>query len=73
MNSSQSTILEQLEDERSLTDSLKNKLLILRQKLNITPYTDESLDSDCIHEVSKIFEALEMRVLRIEKVQSPGI
>ena len=71
MNSSQSTIFEQLEDERSLTDSLKNKLLILRQKLNITPYTDESLDSGCIHEVSKIFEALEMHVLRIEKRSIP--
>ena len=71
MNSSSSTIIEQLEDERSLTDSLINELLLLRQKVNITPYTDESKDSDRIHEVNKRLDALEMRILRIEKKSNP--
>ena len=66
-------MIEQLEDERSLTDSLTNELLLLRQKLNITPHTDESLDSDRMHEVSKRLDALEMRILRIEKSHFPGI
>ena len=74
MNSSSSTIIEQLEDERSLTYSLINELLLLRQKVNITTYTDESIDSDRIHEVNKRLDALEMRILRIEKkVNSPGL
>ena len=73
MNLSSSTIIEQLEDERSLTDSLINELLLLRQKLNIAPYTDESIDSDRIHEVNKRLDALEMRILRIEKSQFPEI
>ena len=73
MNSSSSTIIEQLEDERSLTDSLINELLLLRQKVNITPYTDESKESDRIHEVNKRLDALEMRILRIKKSQFPGI
>ena len=71
MNSSSSAIIEQLEDERSLTDSLIIELLLLRQKLNITPYTDESIDSDRIHEVNKRLDALEMRILRIEKNSIP--
>ena len=73
MNSSSSTIIEQLEDERSLTDSLINELHLLRQKINITPYTNESIDSDRIHEVNKRLDALEMRILRIKKSQFPGI
>ena len=71
MNSGSSTIIEQLEDERSPTDSLINELLLLRQKINITPYTDESLDSDRIHEVSKRLGTLEMRISRIEKRSIP--
>ena len=72
MNSSSSTIIEQIEDERSLTDSLINELLLLRQQVNINPYTNESIDSDRIHEVNKRLDALEMRILRIEESQFPG-
>ena len=71
MNTSSSTLIEQLEDERSLTDSLINELLLLRQKLNITQYKDDTFDSDMIHEISKKLDALEMRVLRIEKKSIP--
>ena len=71
MNTNSSTIIEQLEDERSLTDSLKNELVLFRQTLNITPYTDETIDSDKIHEVSKRLNVLEMRILRIEKRSIP--
>ena len=71
MNTSSSTLIEQLEDERSLTDSLINELLLLRQKLNITQHKDDTFDSDMIHEISKRLDALEMRVLRIEKKSIP--
>ena len=71
MNTSSSTLIEQLEDERSLTDSLINELLLLRQKLNITQYKDDTFDSDMIPEISKKLDALEMRVLRIKKKSIP--
>ena len=71
MNISSSTITEQLEDERSLTDSLMNELLLLRQKLNVTSYTEEPSESDRIHEVDKKLDALGMRILRIERRSIP--
>ena len=67
MNTNSSTIIEQLEDKRSPTESLKNELLLLRQKLNITAYTDETIDSDRLHEVSKRLDTLKMCIIRIEK------
>ena len=51
--------------------TLITDLLLLRRKLNITTYSDESFDSDRIHEVSKMLDALEMRILRIEKRSIP--
>ena len=69
MNSSSSTFIEQLEDERSLTERVTSTAT----KVKLTPYTDESIDSDRIHDVNKRLDALEMCILRIEKSQFSGI